>query len=89
MSIVGCLFGIYSCGSKCGCCPDDDAVALSWLDKMSRSLRQASYHGVVTLQRGGDMQVMQVSHMVDDGSSSERLVELTGRGAQVERLSHP
>ena len=56
---------------------------------MSRSLRQANYHGVVTLQRDGDMQVMQVSQIVGDGSSSERLVELTGRGAQVERLSHP
>ena len=76
-------------GANAASCPDGDVVALSWLDKMSRSLRQASYHGVVTLQRGGDMQVMQVSHIVGDGSSSERLVELTGRGAQVERLSHP
>ena len=76
-------------GANAASCPDDNAVALSWLDKMSRSLRETSYHGVVTLQRGGDMQVMQVSHIVGDGSSSERLVELTGRGAQVERLSHP
>ena len=78
-----------SVGVNAASCPDDNAVALSWLDKMSRSLRQANYHGVVTLQRDGDMQVMQVSHIVGDGSSSERLVELTGRGAQVERLSHP
>ncbi|WP_415355003.1 MucB/RseB C-terminal domain-containing protein [Halioglobus sp. Uisw_031] len=78
-----------SVGANAASCPDDNAVALSWLDKMSRSLRQANYHGVVTLQRDGDMQVMQVSHIVGDGSSSERLVELTGRGAQVERLSHP
>ena len=27
------------------------------------------------------MQVMQVSHLVGDGSSSERLIELTGKGA--------
>ena len=87
------LLAVFSVSTAAGAnapsCPDGDAVALSWLDKMSRSLRQASYHGVVTLQRGGDMQVMQVSHIVGDGSSSERLVELTGRGAQVERLSHP
>ena len=70
-------------------CSNTDAVALSWLDKMSRSLRQSSYHGVVTLQRGGEMQVMQVSHLVVDSSSSERLIELTGKGAQVERESHP
>jgi len=75
-------------GANAAGCPDGDAVALSWLDKMSRSLRQASYHGVVTLQRDDHMQVMQVSHLVGDGSSSERLIELTGQGAQVERLSH-
>jgi len=70
-------------------CPEANAAALSWLDKMSRSLHQVSYHGVVTLQRGNDMQVMQVSHSVIDGSSSERLTQLTGQGAQVERIDHP
>jgi sigma-E factor negative regulatory protein RseB len=70
-------------------CPEADKVALNWLDKMSRSLRQENYHGVVTLQRDKEMQVMQVSHVVDNGSSSERLIELTGQGAQVERAAHP
>ena len=70
-------------------CPGADPVALGWLEKMSTSLQQVSYHGVVTLQRGEDMQVMQVSHSVEHGSSSERLTQLTGQGAQVERLNHP
>ncbi len=70
-------------------CPEADTAALEWLDKMSRSLRQVSYQGVVTLQRGDEMQMMQVSHAVDNGSSFERLTELTGQGAQVERVSHP
>jgi sigma-E factor negative regulatory protein RseB len=70
-------------------CPEADATALSWLDKMSRSVRQVSYNGVVTLQRGDDMQVMQVSHSVEEGTISERLTELTGQGAQVERADHP
>lgn len=70
-------------------CLEADEVALQWLDRMSRSLRQISYHGVITLQRDGDMQVMQVSHAVGDGTSSERLIELTGQGAQVERVAHP
>jgi sigma-E factor negative regulatory protein RseB len=70
-------------------CPEADDVVLAWLDKMSRGLRQISYHGVVTLQRDDDMQVMQVSHFVNNGSSSERLVGLTGQGAQIERISHP
>lgn len=62
--------------------------ALQWLDKMSRSLRQVSYQGVVTLQRGNDIQVMQLSHFVGRGFSSERMTELTGQGAQVERGGH-
>ena len=69
-------------------CPDADAEALQWLDKMSRSLRQSSYEGVITLQRNGDIQTVQVSHAVNDGSSVERMTELTGQGAQVERAPH-
>ena len=76
-------------GASAAPCPGADAAALSWLDKMSRSLYQVSYHGVVTLQRGDDMQVMQVSHAVHDESSSARLTQLTGQGAQVERRDHP
>ena len=76
-------------GVRASTCPETDAEALSWLGKMSRSLHEVSYHGVVTLQRGDDMQVMQVSHSVADGRSSERLTRLTGQGAQVERIDHP
>jgi sigma-E factor negative regulatory protein RseB len=70
-------------------CPEGDAVALQWLDKMSRSLRQTSYQGVVTLQRDDDMQVLLITHSVEEGNSFERLTELTGQGAQVERSAHP
>ena len=45
-------------------CPEGDAVALKWLDKMAHSAREVEYQGVVTLQRGQDMKVMQVSHSV-------------------------
>lgn len=76
-------------GAEANDCPEGDAVALEWLDKMSRSLRQISYQGVVTLQRDDDMQVMLITHSVDEGNSFERLTELTGQGAQVERIAHP
>jgi sigma-E factor negative regulatory protein RseB len=76
-------------GTAAAACPEADTAALEWLDKMSRSIRQISYQGVVMLQRGDEMQVMQVSHSVDHGSSSERLTQLTGQGAQVERGPHP
>jgi sigma-E factor negative regulatory protein RseB len=56
---------------------------------MSDSSHEVSYHGVVTLERGGDMQVLQVSHAVAGGTSSERMTQLTGQGAQVVRSDHP
>ena len=70
-------------------CPGADPVALEWLDKMSRSSHEVNYSGVVTFQRGDEMQVMQVSHSVANGTSSESLTQLTGQGAQVVRVSHP
>lgn len=71
-------------------CQGVDVQAMQLMDKMSRSLRQVSYQGIVTLQRGDDMEmeVMQVSHSVGEGVTSERLTELTGQGAQVERAAH-
>jgi sigma-E factor negative regulatory protein RseB len=70
-------------------CPEADQRAVRWLDKMSHSLQEVSYQGVVTLQRGGEMRVLQVTHTIDGGTSTEVLTELTGKGAQVERLDHP
>ena len=70
-------------------CPAADMDALAWLDKMSRSMQLLSYHGVVTLQRGDEMQAMAVSHSVAGGLATERLTELTGQGAEVVRIDHP
>ncbi len=71
-------------------CPQADREAIHWLDKMSRSANEVSYHGVVTYQRGGeDMQVVQVAHSVGQGTTSEQLTQLTGQGAQVVREGHP
>jgi sigma-E factor negative regulatory protein RseB len=70
-------------------CPDTDPEALKWLDRMSRSSNHTVYHGVVTLQRGEDMQVMQISHSINGDASSEELTKLTGQGARVVRESHP
>lgn len=70
-------------------CPEGDIIAVQWLDKMARSAREVSYQGVVTLQQGQDMKVLQVSHSVAGGSSWELLTELNGIGAQVQRRGHP
>lgn len=86
---IAAIFMFAVAGAGAATCPDADPQALVWLEKMSDSLRRVNYHGVVTLQRGDDMQVMQVSHTVVDGSSYERLTELTGQGARVVRTGHP
>ena len=71
-------------------CPGDSASALVWLEKMSHSGHEVSYHGVVTLQQGEEMQVIQVSHEVgEEDHSTAILTELTGQGAQVLRGKHP
>ena len=70
-------------------CPEINPEALKWLDKMSRSAHEVNYQGVVTFQRGDDMQVMQISHTVSGASASESLTQLTGQGAQVVRVEHP
>ncbi len=72
-----------------GECPQTDLAALEWLDKMSRSSNEVNYSGVVTFQRGDNMQVMQIAHSVVQGTSSESLTQLTGQGAQVVRIDHP
>lgn len=87
--VLGLLALLLATRAGAAACPAADADALAWLDKMSRSLQQVSYHGVVTFQRGEDMQAMQISHSVTDGLASERLMELTGQGAEVVRLDHP
>jgi sigma-E factor negative regulatory protein RseB len=86
-ALAACAFTAARAGAEA--CAAADAEALAWLDKMSRSLQEVSYHGIVTFQRGDDMQAMQVSHFIEDGVANERLTELTGQGAEVVRVDHP
>lgn len=87
--LLACIVALAAAPALGQGCPDADPEALRWLDKMSRSTQLTAYHGVVMLQRGEDMQVMQISHSVARDSSSETLTKLTGQGAQVVRQGHP
>lgn len=75
--------------AQAGACDEQDLEVLAWLDRMSRSLHESSYHGVVTLQKADGWQSVQVSHVVDDDSAAESLTRLTGQGAEVVRVGHP
>lgn len=70
-------------------CDEQDLKVLVWLEKMSRSLHESSYHGIVTLQKADGWQSVQVSHVVDGGRAAESLTRLTGQGAEVVRIGHP
>jgi len=80
---------LYTGEVAASACLDTNHEALQWLDKMSRSAHEVSYQGVVTFQRGDDMQVMQIFHSVTGDAASESLTQLTGQGAQVVRVDHP
>ncbi|MFK8041280.1 MucB/RseB C-terminal domain-containing protein [Congregibacter sp.] len=70
-------------------CDALDPSVAKLLQAMSSNAQQVNYSGVVTLQRGGDMQIMQLSHSVVNGQASEELSRLTGQDARVERSGHP
>ncbi|MDP5071361.1 MAG: MucB/RseB C-terminal domain-containing protein [Congregibacter sp.] len=70
-------------------CETLDPSVARLLQAMSSNAQQVSYSGVVTLQRGGDMQIMELSHRVENGQASEKLSRLTGQDARVDRSSHP
>lgn len=70
-------------------CPPEEAEALGWLERMSHASVEMDYQGVVTVQRGDDMQVVQVAHSVSGDTSSEIMTRLTGQGARVARKQHP
>ncbi len=69
-------------------CPNLEPEVVRLLQAMSSNAQQVSYSGVVTLQRGGDMQVIEMSHGVQNGEETEVISRLTGQDARVERSGH-
>ncbi|MEM6483868.1 MAG: MucB/RseB C-terminal domain-containing protein [Pseudomonadota bacterium] len=70
-------------------CPRMDAKVQGLLQAMSRNSADIDYSGVVTLQRGGDMQIMRYSHSVSAGRATEAISRLTGQDARIVREAHP
>lgn len=78
-----------SSASAQGQCDALDPSVTRLLQAMSNNAQRVNYSGVVTLQRGGDMQIMELSHSVVNGEASEQISRLTGQDARVERSGHP
>jgi sigma-E factor negative regulatory protein RseB len=88
-SLLLALLLALSAPSLHAACDAGDEEALKWLDRMSRSLREVSYHGVFTYQHGNTLQTMRISHSVAGGKETEQVTRLTGSGASVLRTEHP
>jgi len=69
-------------------CPSLEPQVHRLLESMSSRAAHGNYSGVVTLQRGSDMEVMELSHEVVDGEATEVLSRLTGQDARVLRAGH-
>ena len=83
------LLLVCSCPALGSPACDADREALHWLERMSRSMREFSYQGVVTYQRGNSLQPLRISHYVTDGRETALLTSLSGRAGTVVRRGHP
>jgi len=78
--------GAAPAAPPCEALPEQVAQLLT---AMTRSAAQVDFSGVMTLQRGGDMQIVEISHAVQDGEESAAIVRLTGQDARVSQRAHP
>lgn len=69
-------------------CEDADPAALQLLERMSRSGTSVGHVGMATLQRGGDMRVLQMHRDVRDDAVTDSITLLTGQSARVVRSGH-
>lgn len=56
-----------------------------WLDRLSRSMSELSYRGVLTYERGGHTESLRLSHHLVDGREHERLEYLDGERREIIR----
>ena len=70
-------------------CPSIAPEVRDVLVAMAGNAQRVDYSGIVTLQRGSDMQIVEVSHKVVEGTATEQLSRLTGQDARVRREAHP
>ncbi|MFN2328743.1 MAG: MucB/RseB C-terminal domain-containing protein [Chromatocurvus sp.] len=69
-------------------CDDSSTEALALLERMSRSGVMVSHQGMATLQRDGDMRVLQIHRNTQGDATTETLTLLTGQSARIVRSAH-
>lgn len=69
-------------------CDDSSTGALELLERMSRSGVMVSHQGMATLQRDGDMRVLQIHRNTEGNATTDTLTLLTGQNARIVRSEH-
>lgn len=70
-------------------CGEHSQEALRWLAKMSLAWETISYRGVVSIQRGDDIHVVEVAHLAGEHASNDLISALAGRGGAIQSVEHP
>lgn len=63
----------------------DDTPAAAWLDRLSHSMSQLNYRGMLTFESGDHLESLRVTHGVIGGEEYERLEHLDGERREVIR----
>lgn len=80
-----CLFALtlfFNCNVNA---KSDSDEAMTLLAKMSESLRERDYRGIVTYEYGGSLKSMRITHQVTAGLEYEYLEHLNGPPIRIER----
>jgi len=59
--------------------------AREWLERMVEAMQQMSYQGTFVYVRGGNVETMRITHLVNDASVRERLYSVSGPHREVIR----
>ncbi len=59
--------------------------AREWLERMVEAMQQMTYQGTFVYVRGGDVETMRITHLVDESGIRERLYSVSGPHREVVR----
>lgn len=63
----------------------NDGQAREWLERMVEAMQQTSYQGTFVYVRGGNVETMRITHLVDEAGVRERLYSVSGPHREVIR----
>lgn len=64
---------------------DNSGEARKWLERMAEAMQQMTYQGTFVYVRGGNVETMRITHLVDESGVRERLYSVSGPHREVVR----